>query len=430
MPLFGLFGPPNVEKLKAEEDVKGLMSALGYQKDWRARRKAARALGKLGDTQAVKPLMDAIDNEGGYPEDEYYSQDYHKFVREEILKALGNIQDTQGIKPLIIYAVKGRRNLYTGVDEAKAAIESLKEIGAPAVKEFISVFMETVHYEDLENHEYSYIHKNYYEATLALGKIGTPVIEPLFAVLKDPRANKYQRRKAISGLDMVGREAGETAVDALAPYLKDENTLVRAAAAKALAKCGDKRSVESVIQYFKNKNDDTCIKLPILVREFRDEWREEFEEIYRELLGRLELPKDSITKEVTLGSFRNVEQVIEKLRKMIPAIQRTLKDEQVSAIFEVTGLWNSLDTRWEKSLQHGTLDEMLAAIRQALGKQKTRDDFKEFRLAKHIYDGTVRVEFHIHKDMDEAIRFGVGTGSLHSVFHIWKTDKHMYYCFD
>jgi len=27
-----LFGPPNVEKLKAKRDVKGLIKALGYQK--------------------------------------------------------------------------------------------------------------------------------------------------------------------------------------------------------------------------------------------------------------------------------------------------------------------------------------------------------------------------------------------------------------
>ncbi len=41
----GLFGPPNVEKMKAKRDVKGLIQALGYQKGSNVRRGAAVALG-------------------------------------------------------------------------------------------------------------------------------------------------------------------------------------------------------------------------------------------------------------------------------------------------------------------------------------------------------------------------------------------------
>ena len=42
-----LFGPPDVDKMKAKRDVKGLIETLGYRKDDRVRSTAARALGQI-----------------------------------------------------------------------------------------------------------------------------------------------------------------------------------------------------------------------------------------------------------------------------------------------------------------------------------------------------------------------------------------------
>jgi HEAT repeat protein len=58
MPLFG--GPPNVGKLKAKRNIKGLINALGYKKDWGIRRDAAEALRQIGDARAVEPLIAAL----------------------------------------------------------------------------------------------------------------------------------------------------------------------------------------------------------------------------------------------------------------------------------------------------------------------------------------------------------------------------------
>src|SRR5450756_828303 len=55
-----LFGPPNVEKLKAKGDIPGLIKALGYGKDWGVRNAAAGALGQIGDARAVGPLIAAL----------------------------------------------------------------------------------------------------------------------------------------------------------------------------------------------------------------------------------------------------------------------------------------------------------------------------------------------------------------------------------
>ncbi len=55
-----LFGPPNVEKMKARRYVKGLIKALGYPNDDKIRSGAARALGEIGDVSAVEPLITAL----------------------------------------------------------------------------------------------------------------------------------------------------------------------------------------------------------------------------------------------------------------------------------------------------------------------------------------------------------------------------------
>jgi len=62
-----LFGPPNVEKLKAKGNVKGLIKALRYEKGWKAKhvqQDAAEALGEIGDARAVEPLIATLNHWG------------------------------------------------------------------------------------------------------------------------------------------------------------------------------------------------------------------------------------------------------------------------------------------------------------------------------------------------------------------------------
>jgi hypothetical protein len=82
-----LFGPPNAEKLAAKRDVKGLIQALGYQKDWCVRRDAARALGQIGDSRAVEPLIAALNDADSNP-------------RTAAAQALGTIGDVHAVEPL------------------------------------------------------------------------------------------------------------------------------------------------------------------------------------------------------------------------------------------------------------------------------------------------------------------------------------------
>ncbi len=107
--VFG-FGTPNVLKMSEKLDVEGLIKALGYEKDCDVRRKAAKALGKIGDSRAVEPLMRAIN-------------DSDSEVRCAAAKALGEIGDYRAVGPL----TKALDD--TCVDVSTSAKEALHKMG-------------------------------------------------------------------------------------------------------------------------------------------------------------------------------------------------------------------------------------------------------------------------------------------------------------
>ena len=87
-PQHRLFGPPDVLKLRANGDIPGLIKALRRKKDAQTREAAAKALGELGDTRAVPPLVDALD-------------DSVAAVCVAAATALGEIGDRQAVEPLL-----------------------------------------------------------------------------------------------------------------------------------------------------------------------------------------------------------------------------------------------------------------------------------------------------------------------------------------
>ena len=62
MGIFDKLFKPNVEKMEANKDVKGLIKALRHE-EWDIRRAAIYALGEIGDAQAVEGLMQALKHE-------------------------------------------------------------------------------------------------------------------------------------------------------------------------------------------------------------------------------------------------------------------------------------------------------------------------------------------------------------------------------
>ena len=111
MPLFGNASAPNVDDLEAKGDVRGLIKALGYEKDSTVREAAAGALGRTGDPGGVKPLITALNNQD---ED----------VREAAAWAL--VQIGAAAVELLIDALNDANE-----DVRKIAATALRKIGDP-----------------------------------------------------------------------------------------------------------------------------------------------------------------------------------------------------------------------------------------------------------------------------------------------------------
>ncbi|MGA7075782.1 MAG: HEAT repeat domain-containing protein [Halobacteriota archaeon] len=85
--VFG-FGTQDVQEMKEKRDVDGLIKALGYKKDSGVRRDAAEALGEVGDSRAVEPLVWALNDEDS-------------LVRRDAAGTLKKIGDSRAVEPLI-----------------------------------------------------------------------------------------------------------------------------------------------------------------------------------------------------------------------------------------------------------------------------------------------------------------------------------------
>lgn len=146
-----LFGPPDVGKLKAKGDIKGLVKALGYQKDREVRCSAAEALGQIAHAQricsvAAEPLLAALKDpepavrrygavallQGG--ETTIPFSRAWALKRKTAAQALGEIGDQSTIAPLVEAALDYTGypwlNNPVGTECAQAMIEALRRIGA------------------------------------------------------------------------------------------------------------------------------------------------------------------------------------------------------------------------------------------------------------------------------------------------------------
>jgi HEAT repeat protein len=234
-----LFGPPNVENLKAKRNIKGLIKALGYQEDTTVRSAAAEALGQIGDVEAAEPLIAAL-------------KDIDKLVRLRAAQALGRIGNERAVKPLIAAlrdddrlmreaAAEALEHLDWQPDKSEAGADywivkrqwaKCAKIGAPAVEPLIAVL------KDGDDNVRRGVAK-------ALGKTGDPrAVEPLIAALKDGSV----RRAAAGALAQIGTSA----VEPLVSTLKDNDRLVRKAAARALGQIGDARAIEPLTAALKD----------------------------------------------------------------------------------------------------------------------------------------------------------------------------------
>ncbi len=212
-----LFGPPDVAKLKAKGDVPGLIKAMDYAKDrGEVRRAAVEALCQSHDVRASEPLIVVLGR-----------NDQHLLLAAVV--ALGRLGDARAAEPLTTVLQSSK----DGNDVLDAAIESLGQIGAPAVEPLIAALKSTagVVVSDVR-----------LRATKALVRIGGPAVEPLVVALGDENW-----RVRVAAARALGQIDDARSTDALIALLKDRDKDMRPEAAGALGRRGDARAIDALV---------------------------------------------------------------------------------------------------------------------------------------------------------------------------------------
>lgn len=114
-----LFGPPDIEKLRAKNNIDGLIKALSYTKDPSITPKAISALGATKNPKAVDAIISvlaqddpnlralAIEELGGMGDLRAYEsilralEDKNLYVKSQAAKALGEFEDKDATNPLL-----------------------------------------------------------------------------------------------------------------------------------------------------------------------------------------------------------------------------------------------------------------------------------------------------------------------------------------
>lgn len=217
MPFPNLFGPPNVDKLKAARNTSALIKALSYQKDSSIPKSAVQALGDLGDKKAVDALMAVLKERSGS-------------IRDAAAEALGKIGDT---KAIALLQTSLWQTFEKSADKSlrEAATSALIKMGAPSIEGFVQAFGTTL--------------EKALHAASALEKMGEVAVEPLIAALK--HTTLPIRAFATATLGNLG---SKEAVPHLIPLLKDKQ--VSNAAIAALGKLGDSQAIAPLAEAYPN----------------------------------------------------------------------------------------------------------------------------------------------------------------------------------
>ncbi len=187
-----------------------------------ARKSAAEALGKLGDTRAVEPLIRILN-------------DKNREVREKVIEALGALGDIRALEPLF--------EVYKDKDEyirfrVLLAISNFRD------ERVIDILIQALADEDWNVRSW---------AAKPLGKFHViRASEALIKALQDE--DSLVRRSVVMALSDTG---DKRAVYPLIQTLRDEDELVRKSAVLALGQLGDAEAVEPIIQALR---DDPAVR--------------------------------------------------------------------------------------------------------------------------------------------------------------------------
>lgn len=230
MSLLWVFGPPNIEILKARRDVEGLIRALGYQKDPAIRWNAADALGKIGEARAVEPLIGAL-------------WDPDVTLKQHAADALGRLGDGRAVEPLL--TMLGKQDGLIRLVAARA----LGELGdARAIQPLRAALADP---DD-------WVRATAAEALVQFGD--APAAAALLLLFQ----HKNLQLREVASRALASIKAGTPAVEPLLTALRDSDGRVRTGAAQALGRIGDVRAVEPLVTATLADTDYHCASLQLL----------------------------------------------------------------------------------------------------------------------------------------------------------------------
>lgn len=201
---------PNVDKMLAKRDVKGLIETLAYPGS-KIRNAARDALTKIG-IPAVDPLLTALNHQNAW-------------VRVHAADALGDIGDRRAVEPLI--------NLMED-EEALVRFNTANVLGQLCDPRAIQVLIPALTDKAAEVRTL---------AARALGNINDPqAVVPLIAALKDSDAEV--REQAVEALGKIGGPAAEQALNNLERMKQKEQERGSLAEESPLPEVASLREVE------------------------------------------------------------------------------------------------------------------------------------------------------------------------------------------
>ncbi|HZW05251.1 MAG TPA: HEAT repeat domain-containing protein, partial [Anaerolineaceae bacterium] len=239
MPIFDFFGGPNIEKLKAKGDVKGLCKAADSP-DKQVYMQAIRALGELGTDQAIEKLIALQAQISTYPQGAAFEALHNlgpravpaliaaaKHENEQIqwnaVKLLGRIDDPRAVNALIDLYKEGSR-----YRRAQTVAETLVKVGAAAVKPLQAILeKEPMPFDAVR---------------ILLSMEDQSSIPLIIKALKADLKHSDSRIRELVAM-YLGKTRDARAVPALLQLLTDPVAKVRAETVKALETIGDPSAV-------------------------------------------------------------------------------------------------------------------------------------------------------------------------------------------
>ena len=202
------------------------------------------ALKELGDIRAAKPLIDLLNELNEQLDEQMYYMDSLnvQIAAADVLEKLG---DAQALKPLLITAFKDKNS-----NVQKLAIELLGKLGdIRAVEPLIVLFIENYYFVKRET------------IAKALGKLcDSRAVIPLIIALKNIEDINFFWSVAWA----LGKIGDTRAMEPLVNVLQSNNEELSQVAAQALGNLGDVRAVEPLVIALKSGNSMAARALGIL----------------------------------------------------------------------------------------------------------------------------------------------------------------------